>query len=41
MKKIVIFFLGIVIPFISEGENTLSITNTTVESNKALTKVPE
>ena len=34
MKKILIFFLGIVIPFISEAENTLSITNTTVESNK-------
>ena len=34
MKKIVIFFLGIVIPFISKAENTLSITNTTVESNK-------
>ena len=35
MKKILIFFLGIIIPLISEGENTLSITNTTVESNKA------
>ena len=35
MKKIVIFFLGIIIPLISEAENTLSITNTTVESNKS------
>ena len=35
MKKILIFFLGIIIPLISEGENTLSITNTTIESNKA------